>query len=262
MFDLRTRSKHGRGQSEMPKMRDDITVLTTTHFVKSCPSTRLLQETLSSFAEASGPLHLRHLISYDMPKACSDMHLQYLKNIRSLRDQYGRNVEVSSVNQLGLFGSFLHLIEQVDTPYLIFLEHDWIFREVISLKQLLHVFNKYDFVKHVRFNKRSNIARRCDIRVEPEPRISELALTRTWCFSNNPYMARTELIRDQCLPIIQGRRQRYRGSRGIEQPVDRTIKRQVGTEGFDVTHQRWGTYLYGSVKAPPTVQHLDGNAFV
>ena len=122
-------------------MQGSITVLTTTHFVRSGPSIRLLQKTLFSFTEAFGPRNTRHLISYDTPKRCSDTHLQYFKNLQSLRDRFG-HVEVSTVSRLGLRGSFAHLIAQVDTPYLIFLEHDWIFLEKIAIEQLVYVFDK------------------------------------------------------------------------------------------------------------------------
>lgn len=239
-------------------MRDRITVLTTTHFVESCPSTSLIGRTLASFEEAFGSPDLPYLISYDMPSARSPEQLQYLANLKSLEERFPR-VDVASEVHRGLRGSFLHLMTRVETPYLIFLEHDWAFLQKIGLQELVDAFERHEFIKHVRFNKRPNVAKGCDVRVEPEPRVPELALTRTWCFSNNPYMARTEFIRDQCLPLIEGgRRWQRKRKYGVEKPVDQSIKRDVKTQGFEAAHRRWGTYLYGPVGGPATVRHLDG----
>lgn len=239
-------------------MRDRITVATTTHFVASCPSTRLISRTLESFQEAFGSPDVPLLISYDIPPARSPEHLQYLANLESLKDRFP-GVDVTSGAHRGLRGSFLQLMTRVETPYLIFLEHDWVFLQKIALQELVKTFDRHPFVKHVRFNKRSNIAKGCDVRVEAEPRAPELALTRTWCFSNNPYMARTEFIRRECLPLVErGRRWQRKRKYGVEKPVDRSIKRDVKAHGFEAAHRRWGTYLYGPPGGPATVRHLDG----
>lgn len=120
----------------------------------------------------------RHLVYYDQPLDDSDRQKKYLANLEQLAARYGLELNVRP--QSGLKKNLIEAIGVITTPYMMFLEHDWAFQRPVKIETLLDVFDKYDFVNHVRFNMRNNDSYfMWDHLIEPEDKIKELQLTRT-----------------------------------------------------------------------------------
>ena len=164
------------------------------------------------------------------------------------------------------------MLTKLKTDYFIFLEHDWIFLEEIKIefKQLLDVFNKYNFVNAVWFNKDDNQLKGFEIAGDVEGketpygrenRISELALTTTVRWSNNPSMLRLSKYKEWYDKYIynSGIGTNHQGQYNVEDSMIREYRNLISTSKFEEIRDDWGTYLYGDVGTGPYVGHTDGS---
>ena len=255
-----------------------LTLLTTTNFVQSCPSTILIETMMTSFNTTFPGIAkdgYKHIIHYDLPRYPDNGHKLYMENLTKLNDKYPQDIEVIAGVHVGLRGGFLRMLDMVQTKYMVFMEHDWMFRPGInvSLKQIMHVMDKYQFVNYIRFNRRPNVEKGWDNKLFPENRISEIPLLQTKVFSNNPHILRVSKMRDYWVPIINGTHNpRYwrpyenqtgshAGAHGIEEPLVDAARNMIRQRGWDGMHTRWGTYIYGHYGDPSYVMHMDGRSF-
>ena len=198
----------------------------------------------------------RHLVYYDQPADKGPREAKYLANLERLCDQY--SLELNVRPRSGLKKNLLEALDQITTPYIFFLEHDWAIKRTIPLETLLDVFDKYNFVNHVRFNMRVNDSYfMWDHLIEPEDRITELMLTRTSAWSNQAHIARVSKWRQDWLKVIGPEPSTV--SFGVEEKLYWAYNRDIFTKGFREAHAEWGQYLYGGIHARPSVHHTDGS---
>lgn len=242
-------------------MNKKITVFTTTNFVESSPSTRLLETVIANLEKQTGLKDYRHIIHFDMPRRPEAKHRQYAESLRKL----GRELICSTY--AGLKGAYLKVLPTIDTPYFVFLEHDWLFLEEIDLNRLAEILDENKYINYIKFNKRKNALAGWDIKLEEEAR-APIPLTKCWIISNNPHIARTSVAKSKWLPLIDSPRNRWAkpygdhaGAFGVEDPLTHAIKEDVKKMGFAKAHTLWGTYIYGPLNYPPVIKHIDGKAF-
>ena len=255
-------------------MQNRLTVLTTTNFVPSCPSTALLEGVIESFNRKFGVEEYDHFIFYDRPRQESLDDQRYLDNLRRLDERFPSKIEIFSERFVGLRGGWLRLFEEIRTPYALFLEHDWHFTDapVPPLAALLDAFDRHPFLNYLRFNKMNGTTlqwEHWDRRHELEERVPELELTRVWSWSNNPHLCRTRMIIDKCVPIVSSRP--FIGALdpawqgwpcGVEGLIRDAIDRDVQQHGFAEAHREWGTYFVGAPNSANTVHHVCGRSFL
>jgi hypothetical protein len=117
--------------------------------------------------------------------------------------------------------------------------------------------DKYKFINYIRFNKRNNIEfEPFDSKLEPEQRVKEIDLLKTWSYSGNPHIVRTTFLKNIIIPIIFNSSWRNHPKKGIENPLTETIKGDINTLGYQETCNKYGTYLFGKLNDPPIVTHL------
>jgi hypothetical protein len=235
-------------------LRERLTVVMTTHVIPSAPATDVIEATLANTWRQLRVRDCRHVLCCDLSRSPSEKHCQYLENLRRLGERHAIELEVHCETASAQSPGFLAGIERVRTPYLLFLEHDWSFLEPVDLHRLTLVMDRYPFVNYIRFNKRENRVAAWDTRLEPEVRIAEFPLLRSWSYSSNPHISRAEKVRRDWLPVVRGSEERY-----PETPLHRQLKEDVGRVGTEAAHALWGTYLYGELGRPPVVGHLDGS---
>jgi hypothetical protein len=233
-----------------------LTIVTTTHLIPSAPSVWIVRKTLDSLRRRLAVSGCEHRIYYDAPAEPDSRHTAYLENLQKLEEERGLMLLVRPGS--GLKANYLHAVDTVRTPYMLFLEHDWTFRRDVDLPRLLEVFDSHPFVNYVKFNKKANDSRfMWDHFVEPEERIAELALTRTSGWSNNPHVVRVSKWRESWRAIVgDGPEQ---GAAGIEEKLYFAYGKGIFTEGFRETHADWGCMIYGALEDPPLVRHINGS---
>ncbi len=236
---------------------NELTVLTTTNFVKSCPSTDLIEHTINSFNEKLGISNYRHIIFYDMSKSPTEKHFEYLENLKKLSAKYEGSIEIMSGQAGSMKPGCLTMIPMITTPFVFFLEHDWEFKQELDIQKILSVMKKYVFMNYLRFNKRKNIIRGWDYRLEPEPRVTEISCLKSWCFSNTPYIAKTEALL-KWLPLFREDTAFVTERNPVEGPLQVQLFQDSMKYNFDKAHDLWGTYIYGKMNDPQVVKHMDG----
>jgi hypothetical protein len=254
-------------------MRDKLTVLTTTNFVPSCPSTGLIEGVIRSFNRKFGVEEYDHYIFYDRPRQPSADDDRYLENLQQLDARFPSNITIFEERFVGLRGGWLRLLSETKTPYFFFLEHDWHFNDapLPSLATLIGVLERYPFVNYMRFNKMNGTTwqwENWDKRHEPESRIREVDLTRIWSWSNNPHLGRTEMVARRCVPLVESRPfpgdldPEWKGwPCGVEGLICDAIDGSVREGGFDAAHGSWGTYFIGAMGSRNTVEHVCGRSW-
>jgi hypothetical protein len=254
-------------------MRDKLTVLTTTNFVPSCPSTALIESVIRSLNRKFGIEEYDHYIFYDRPRQPSADDDRYLDALRALDAKFPSTITVFDQRFVGLRGGWLRMLSETRTPYFLFLEHDWHFNEepVPPLDELIDVLERYEFVNYMRFNKMNATMwqwEHWDKKHEPESRVRGIDLTRVWSWSNNPHFGRTEMVVGQCVPIVESKP--FLGSLdptwqgwpcGVEGPIWDTIDGDVRELGFDSAHRKWGTYFIGTMGSRNTIEHVCGRTW-
>ena len=242
--------------SHSQPVKDRLTIVTTTHLLPSAPRVSVIKSTVDYLRKRMNVAGCRHLVYYDQPADGGAREAKYLANLERFCGAYALELNVRP--QSGLKKNLLEALDQIATPYLFFLEHDFAIKRQIPLERLLDVFDKYPFVNHVRFNMRNNDS--CvgwDHLIEPEDRISELKLTRTSAWSNQAHIARVSKWRQDWLKIV-GPKPATK-SFGVEEELYWAYNRDIFNKGFWVAANEWGNYLYGGVNARPSVCHTNGS---
>lgn len=171
----------------------------------------------------------------------------------------------------GLISTLETVINKVETPYFIFLEHDWVFMEKdkINFFGLLDAFNNHDFINAVWFGKSDNIMRGYEISrdvdgvttpFEREDRVDEVDLTTTCRFSNNPALFRKTkisywydtIIKNQYVGTV------HQSQNNVEENVILKFREMIDKNKWSDIRDELGTFLYGNVGEGPYVAHLDG----
>ena len=249
---------------------EQVTLLMATHFTEKLdrnrhlapPGIGLVQSTYSSMLEVLGH-EIRQcpkILIYDRNAPCDPREELYRENLTRFTRENG--FELVESNCGGLQRNFTAAIENIGTPYILWVEHDWQFLPPgVDLAGVVRAFERYPEINMVRFNKRRNTIAGFDFLMEKETNAEGIDLIRTPAYSNNPQVVRTEKLRTDWLPLCQSdaTARQYDLSRtafGIEEPLFKGILHAVRQLGFGEAHAHWGTYVYGQVNDPPKIRHL------
>lgn len=172
----------------------------------------------------------------------------------------------------GLVDSVKLMLEKITTKYFIFLEHDWVFLsdDRINFKNLIQCMNKFDYVNAVWFNKDDNQMRGFEIcgdkngyvtPYELEDRITDIKLTKTIRWSNNPAIFRTSKYKEWYDTYIDNPTIgiNHQGQYNVEDNMIREYRRIISESNWEEIKDNWGTYLYGDVGEGVLVGHTDGS---
>lgn len=259
---------------------NQITLVFISNLTISCPDVEKQRQCVESFYKQLKPrVLLPTLILIDSHPVCDipdevelltsykwkpGEHLvlfeTYKQRLQSI--SYLRHAKV--LMSEGLVSSFHIMLDQVKTPFVFFLEHDWEFLPSIkhSLDMLVDMMCRNKCINKVLFNKKTTNA--------DDPIVHEhttLPLCLTTRQSNNPHILRIEFARNTVQPMLK--------------PKGCSIHTKVHEYSFKHTHipsqcqgvecelieaiqtnrmspETMGTFLYGGKQQPQTVRHLDG----
>jgi GR25 family glycosyltransferase involved in LPS biosynthesis len=175
-------------------------------------------------------------------------------------------------SRTGITDSMKIALEKVQTPYFIFLEHDWVFlqKNRIEFKKLVETMNKYSFVNAVWFNKDDNQLRGFEIcgdkngmvtPYEKELRIDEIDLVTTIRWSNNPVIFRTSKMKEWFDSYVDNPTIgiSHQGQYNLEDNMIRVYRETIEKNDWNEIKDQWGTYLYGNIGEGQLVGHTDAS---
>jgi hypothetical protein len=246
-------------------MRKKLTVVITGHFLDSYLIylkylMYSLPETLKS---------CKFLIHYDNSENYNEVVEK--SNLNEYLDGLGIDYEMT-FGFGGLISSIDFLLGKIQTPYYIFLEHDWVFLENnhIDFTKVINGFDNHYFVNAVWFSKDDNAMRGFEIcqdssgkttPFQKESRITECDLITTCRWSNNPVIFRTSKMKDWFRDYIKnefvGKVNQRQGN--VEESMISEYRKQISKNLWDNIKDQWGTYLYGNLGEGPFVGHTDAS---
>jgi len=237
-------------------MRNKLTVCVFTDNIPSCPSTALIEKTISSFPVRD----CRIIISYDQEDT-SQVSMDYFSALKRLPYEC---YHVANGQQRKCF---LNAIERVETPYFLQLEHDWQLVRSVNLLDIVDCMERNQRINAVYFNKRANLPGHNDGKLReilvPETEYQSIPLLKTSRWTNNPGIIRTQKYVDEWVPLFKDKPFIYPDKRNkqIEPFTHWKYIEQIEKEGFEKAHRQWGTYIYGNLGDSPSVLHLDGRTY-
>ncbi len=251
-------------------LSSSLTLLMVTHCTRKLkkfrhmapPSTRLVATTYGSLMDMFGPeiLRCRRLMGYDFNRNGGFRDAQYGRSLERFAREHG--FELSIYPGVGLFNILSRIVENISTPYLLFVEHDWLFRGgPVPIGSIIQWMNFDPHIHSVRFNKRTNRIDGNDFLLSVSSSQDPCALLRTSSYSNNPSILRTDKLKREWLPLcaqaLQQVSDRLEGSAfGVEEALFRQLVHDIRAQGFETAHTHWGTYLFGRAGDPARVVHL------
>jgi len=223
--------------------------------------------------------HLRYLLK-SLPKelfncrfiVCYD---SFSNNNKFKLNRYFRDIRsniypsIEYVNG-GLISSLKKGLCTIQTPYFIWLEHDWVFlNNSVNWIKLIDTMNNYSFINSVWFNKDDNNIRGFEIcntehgstPFEPETRVSDIDLITTCRWSNNPAIHRTSKMKEWFENYINNEHvdKVNQRSHNIEEKMIDLYRKDIINNGWINVKDNWGTYLYGKIGDCAYVGHTDAS---
>lgn len=257
---------YSKGNFTENVLETNLTIVIAGHFLKNYQY--YLRYLLHSLPEEI--LRCRFIIHYDETAEDNGTELNKLRAY--FRDHKPNlNVTVSS-SFGGLISSFDNFMQQITTPYFLFLEHDWVFldKNTIKFTDLVKSFNTYNFIKAVWFSKDDNMIRGFEIEkdiddvttpFERESRVDNIDLTTTCRWSNNPAIFRLSKMKEWYQSYIKNESVgvTHQGQHNVEETMISVYRNEIKNNKWSDIRDNWGTFLYGNLGHGPYVGHTDAS---
>lgn len=200
-----------------------------TNSTVSSPSTKMIENTVRSF-QTIFSVDLKPTVWCDSNPNIEQSE-SYLSNLKNIFSKVNRTSSLSE--------GYVKAIKESNSEFLFMLEHDWEFLSTIthSLTDIIEVMNQEKIV-HLRFNKRSNIAKKFDKELK-EIQHKKMTYCSTNGVSNNPHIINRKKYLDEALQYITIREKSF----GIE--------KELSNKGIYAA-------IYGCMNHPATILHKDG----
>jgi len=276
-------------------IEDLLSFVTVTHYSPrksygklSPPSDGIVRETIRSFRQGIPGLKSfdQHVV-FNKPNG--EKYVggpeEYKENLQYLSKDL-ENVALHTRENRGLGPGILEGLKHVETPLVLFVEHDWELIESIDIDGILETFENFENVQSIRFNKRPNEESLWDTTVTQDYN-KPVPLCKVSSVGNHPQVVRTEQLREwverskPALPtMLKGFWYHYstpqsainyaevlyekyiqradivRKFDDVEFVLDTKFKSDIKSRGFENAHRDWGVYLYGNRGDGPYTQHL------
>lgn len=241
----------------------DITVIISASYLDSHPEITFIQEVIESLSLTGLPDSTPVLLSHDLLKPGIEgyedkqkTYEQYFKNLEDYIKNASRNMKIVKPAQWGhLTRTLKNTVSQVETKYMLVLQHDIHIRRNIPVLTMLKLMEKYEHVKHLRFNVRKNLPTfmwwdgyaggNCLFKEEEYDGV-KLCVTPAW--SDQNHIATKEYYENTVFPDC---------TNGDGELIYDFMENRLNGMCHH-NHERYGTYIYGEYGAPRTSRHSDG----
>lgn len=233
-----------------------VTIITATHVLPSAPSTHIIESMLTSLHKyVEGSQYMNHLIFVDSQKTSINKE-EYILNLNKLRVKYP-NLYIIHIPESGLKANYINGIKLTTTPYLYFIEHDWIFLEQIPTSLFVNAMNKHTNIHYIKMSKRSNMEKGgWDKYLIQDKNYDTLVKTNSW--TNHPHIVRRSKWTNDWLNVINPNKKMDK-SFGIEEVLYKQYQHDIDANGFKKAHQHWGCYNWLTNSGKSCIKHLDGS---
>lgn len=240
-------------------LRNQLSIITTTHAVPSAPSTKIIETSIRSlYKNFPGSQLVHHWIYFDSKE--DKISLEYWNNLQKLSIEFPNIILIKEPHS-GLKPNYLKAIRNIITPYLMFIEHDWIFLENVNLTHIIDEFKSKPNLHYLKFNKRDNFQKGgWDTVLIKDSSIKNFLAIKTNSWSNHPHLARRQKWLSSWITMVSNPKlNTLKGSYGIEEILYNIYQFEINQLGFEKAHQKWGCYNYGSFSGKALVEHIDGS---
>lgn len=238
-------------------LSDQLTVVITTHILPTAPSTHIIEECINSIKKQfKGINKCKFLVFCDVKNIEEWASKEYISNLNKING-IDLNIEINS----GLKQNYIKAIENINTPFMLFCEHDWAFLRKINTLNIINTMLNNNFVNFIRFNKRDNDKAHIN---NPEPGDKDFwetyieeeletsqPLVKTNCFATHPHIIRVSKFVKEWKSLLK--------TFSIEWDIHEAYNKEIDKKKFKNIHKNWGIYNYGSLKDKKIVTHLDGS---
>ena len=222
-----------------------LSVIITASFIKSHPSIDFIKYTIESLGylnlKEDTPIFLAH--DYNS----SVEYRKYLENLNEyVKDKPFIKIVIRGKHG-GLTFNVRNAFNFINTDYVLIIQHDLPFIRNLEIQDIIYDMQNTPELKHIRFNKRSNIKVATDSLNDlfgKQVTCKYNTYTRTPSWSDNNHISRADYYRDLIL-------KQCKDGGFMEQYL---IKRSTNEK----IHKIYGTYLFGKLNEPAYITHIDG----
>lgn len=248
-------------------MKKELTVIITANLIPSHPGITQIKNVIDSLDFLGLPDDMHIILAHDnihpeVAEVLTKAQARYDKYFRDIQ-QYIDNsckykrVDVVMCSEWGhLTRNVLNAISNVDTPYILLLQHDLPFIRKLSLADAFDIVKNNADVKHLRFNHRKNLPTGwdgTDSRYDPlkcveafkEVSTAHGPICKTLCWSDRNHIASTQHYIDVIFPACDV----DSTTSFMEQKLNRKNK---------LTPEKYGTYIYGAYGENAYIESTDG----
>lgn len=253
----------------MINLNEELTVILTTHVLPSAPSTYFIEATIKSIKSRFSGIEGCKFMIYCDSDSTNHHHLEYVENLRNLKDVVVVDNSHEGVKISGLQKNYIKALKETTTPFAFCCEHDWKFLRNVDITGLIHFMKDHNNINFVRFNKRpnwkphiSNLAPGDQERYVWETYLEEkkdisFALMKTDSIATHPHIIRVSKFIEDWIDIASNPQPRLVGA--VEQNLYSEYTKDIKSEGFEYAHEKWGVYVYGSKDDDKMITHQDGS---
>tara|TARA_R100000234_G_scaffold40732_1_gene24403 strand:- start:11147 stop:12055 length:909 start_codon:yes stop_codon:yes gene_type:complete len=200
----------------------------------------------------------------------SRKYYEYLNGIKLLDEFKDINITIVDDTRETMRNNWLKFIEEdCKTPYMLFLEHDWGFKQDIDLKKIINTFEQNDSIGYIKFNRFPHDERMKQLAspnnwdwIFEQDKLSGMPLFKITFFSGNPHIARIRKCKEFYIPRMMEHcpPEKSKGTSHLEKDLKKAELRSIDSFrdcGFS-NHSTDGSNSWGH-KWPLSSGHKVGN---
>ena len=239
-----------------------FSIIITTNHIPTHPSIKIIKETIESlnYIGYKGNEKINVYLAHDY-KDNKDYE-EYLNNLQNYCNSYNQKsnkFDLSIIKRKTwghLTGNIRNALQYINTKYILVIQHDLPFVQNFDIQKVIEDMEENTNLKHVRFNKRKNI--RLNFDGEPghgcqlstcllfglQQKQKNYTYTRTPGWSDNNHISLKSYYDDIVMK---------------ESPDGTAMENNLhGKIDNEITHRKYGTYLFGELNHSKMIKHTDG----
>ena len=250
-----------------------ITICLFTHIIEAETNpyldNKMLVDTIKSTSETLNLKEVKYQIYIDaaMKRMYPELYIKYVNKIKENNQKYlpELNIEISKNTGETLRGNWECAMNNIDTPYMMFLEHDWKFISDVKINEIIKTLDECKNISYLKFSRfpldgRSYPSHTLwEVYFETENSLPKatIPLTRISFWSGNPHIMRVDAAKDFYIPLLKANdfKNKTHGRSFLERDIKPLTEQSIKEKGIEKTHSLFGTYMYGKVPFPPVIEH-------